>query len=101
MSQTDPRIFVSRNNKLIPLNQNFKNQSMVRRQDCKSAYKIFYGEFFQFPKKYNKKFLGKDIHFVVQDNLCNIDIDDENQMEVYQKIIESNKKKYAKFLHTS
>lgn len=101
VSQTDPRIFVSKNNKLIPLNQNFKNQSMVRRQDCKPAYKIFYGEFFQFPKKYNKKFLGKDIHFVVQDNLCNIDIDDENQMEIYQKIIKSNKKKYAKFLHTS
>lgn len=101
VSQTDPRIFISKNNKLIPLNNNFKNKSMVRRQDCKPAYKIFYGEFFHFPKKYNKNFLGKDIRFVVQDNLCNIDIDDENQMQVYQKIIKSNKKKYAKFLHTS
>ncbi len=101
VSQTDPRIFVLKNNKLVPINENFKNKSMVRRQDCKPAYKIFYGEFFHFPKKYNKKFLGKDIHCVVQDNLCNIDIDDENQMQVYEKIIRSDTKKYANFLHTS
>ena len=101
VSQTDPRIFVSKNSKLIPLNKNFKNKSMVRRQDCKPAFKIFYGEFFKFPKKYNKKFLGKDVYFIEQDNLCNIDIDTKKQLQVYEKIIESNKKMYAKFLHTS
>ena len=101
VSQTDPRIFVSKNSKLIPLNKNFKNKSMVRRQDCKPAFKIFYGEFFNFPKKYNKKFLGKDVYFIEQDNLCNIDIDTKKQLQVYEKIIESNKKMYAKFLHTS
>ena len=46
VSQTDPRIFVSKNNKLVPLNVNFKNKSMVRRQDCKPAYKIFLVNFF-------------------------------------------------------
>ena len=101
VSQTDPRIFVSKKKKLVPLNRNFKDKSMVRRQDCKPAYKIFFGEFFFFPKKYNKKFLGKDIYFVEQDNLCSFDIDDKNQMQVYQKLIQSNKKKYEKFLHTS
>ena len=101
VSQTDPRIFISKRNRLIPLNSNFKKQSMVRRQDCKPAFKIFYGEFFKFPKKYNKKFLGSHVNFVEQDNLCNIDIDTKNQLQIYQKIINSDKKNYARFLHSS
>ncbi len=101
VSKTDPRIFIAKNKKLIPLNKNFKNKSMVRRQDCEHAYKIFYGEFFKFPKKYNKIFLGKQINFFVQDDLCNIDIDTKNQMKTNEKIIKLNKKLYAKFLHTN
>ena len=101
VSTTDPRIFVSKNNKLIPLNRNFKNKSMVRRQDCNPAYKIFYGEFFKFPKNFNKMFLGKQIYFVQQNDLCNIDIDTKNDIKITEKIIRSNKSKYAKFLHTS
>jgi CMP-N-acetylneuraminic acid synthetase len=101
VSRTDPRIFFSKNRKLIPLNKNFKNKSMVRRQDCKPAFKMFYGEFFKFPKKYDKKFLGKDVYFVEQDILCNIDIDTKDQLQAYEKIIKFNKKLYAKFLHTS
>ena len=101
VSTTDPRIFVSKNNKLIPLNRNFKNKSMVRRQDCNPAYKIFYGEFFKFPKNFNKMFLGKQIYFVQQNDLCNIDIDTKDDIKITEKIIRSNKSKYAKFLHTS
>ena len=101
VSQTDPRIFISKRNRLLPLNSNFKKQSMVRRQDCKPAFKIFYGEFFKFPKRYNKKFLGSNINFVEQDDLCNIDIDTKNQMQIYQKIINSNRKIYARFLHSN
>ena len=101
VSKTDPRIFVSKNNKLIALNKNFKNKSMVRRQDCKPAFKIFYGEFFKFPKKYNKMYLGKEIYFVEQDELCNIDIDTEKQIQISERIVKLNKKDYAKFLHTS
>tara|TARA_B100000787_G_C16180871_1_gene291743 strand:- start:1124 stop:1843 length:720 start_codon:yes stop_codon:yes gene_type:complete len=101
VSQTDPRIFIVKNNKLIPLNKNFNNRSMVRRQDCDPAFKIFYGEFFKFPKKYDKKFLGKEIYFVQQDDLCNIDIDTKNQMEINEKIIKLNKKIYAEILHTN
>jgi len=101
VSQTDPRIFINKNNKLIPLNKNFNNKSMVRRQDCKPAYKIFYGEFFSFPKKFNRLFLGKKINFFVQDDLCNIDIDTKMQMKINEKIISHNRKLYAKFLHTN
>ena len=101
VSQTDPRIFFAKNKKLISLNPIFKKKSMVRRQDCKPAYKIFYGEFFKFPKKYNRKFLGNQIYFVEQDCQYNIDIDTKNQMKIYEKIIKSNKTKYARFLHTS
>ena len=101
VSKTDPRIFISKNKKLVPINKNFKRKSMVRRQDCNPAYKIFYGEFFNFPKKHNRMFLGKQIYFVEQDDLCNIDIDTKSEMELSEKIIKSNKKKYARFLHTS
>ena len=101
VSRTDPRIFFSKENKLVPLNLNFKKKSMVRRQDCTQAYKIFHGEFFIFPKKYNKKFLGKNIRYEVQNDICNIDIDTEEEIILYQKIIELNKKKYERFLHTT
>ncbi len=101
VSQTDPRIFIGKNNRLIPLNKKFKKKSMVRRQDCEPAYKIFYGEFFSFPKKYNRTFLGKKINYFVQNDLCNIDIDTQLQMEISEKIIKLNKNLYAKFLHTS
>ena len=101
VSQTDPRVFISKKNVLIPLNQNFKNKSMVRRQECKPAFKIFFGEFFKFPKKYDKKFLGRQINYVEQDDFCNIDIDTKKQMQLYETIIRLNKKQYEKFLHTS
>lgn len=100
VSRTDPRIFSSKDGKLFPLNENFKNKSMVRRQDCKPAFKIFYGEFFKFPKKKEKKFLGNNVYFVEQNELCKIDIDTPNDMSTYEKIIKLNKKKYEKFLHT-
>lgn len=100
VSKVDPRIFISKNNKLVALNSEFKNKSMVRRQDCKKAYKIFHGEFFKFPKKYNKKFLGKNIRYEVQNDLCNIDIDTLDEIKLHEKIIKLDKKKYERFLHT-
>ena len=51
VSRTDPRIFVSKNQRLMAINSQFREKSMVRRQDCKPAFKIFHGEFFKFPKK--------------------------------------------------
>lgn len=101
VTSTDPRIFIMKQNKLVPLIPNFKNRSMVRRQDCLPSYKIFYGEFFKFPKKFNKKFLGNHFKHVVQNDLCNIDIDTGKQFKLYEKLILSEIKKYENFLHTS
>ena len=61
---------------------------MVRRQDCKPATKYSTVNFFKFPKKYNQKFLGKQLYFVEQNDLCNIDIDTKKQMNIFQEIIE-------------
>ena len=101
VSEVDSRIFTSKNNKLIALNPKFKNRSMVRRQDCLKTFKIFHGEFFKFPKKYDKKFLGKNIRYVVQNKLCDIDIDTIEDLNLYERIIQLDKKKYEKFLHTT
>ncbi len=101
VSRTDPRIFTFKNKKLIPLHPSFKKKSMVRRQDCRPTFKIFHGEFFKFPNKFNKKFLGSTVYFEVQNDACSIDIDNLNQINIYQKLIKYNKKKYERFLHTS
>jgi CMP-N-acetylneuraminic acid synthetase len=100
VSRTDPRIFIMKQNRLVPLILNFKNRSMVRRQDCLPAYKMFYGEYFKFPKKFNQKFLGDSFHHIVQNDLCEFDIDTEKQFELYEKLIISEKKKYQKILDT-
>lgn len=101
VSEVDSRIFASKKNKLIALNPKFKNRSMVRRQDCLKTFKIFHGEFFKFPKKYDKKFLGKNIRYEVQNKLCDIDIDTVQDLNLYERIIQLDKKKYEKFLHTT
>ncbi len=101
VSRTDPRIFIYKNDNLVPMISNFKNRSMVRRQDCYPAFKIFYGEIFKFPKKFNIKFLGKQFHHLEQNDLCNIDIDSKRQLRIYEKIIYHDLNTYEKFLHTS
>ena len=73
--KTDSRIFLNKKNYLIPILSDFKNKSMVRRQDVTSAYKIFSGEIFKMPKKYNKMFLGEKIRFIETYDYLNIDID--------------------------
>jgi CMP-N,N'-diacetyllegionaminic acid synthase len=101
VSKTEPRIFFQNKSSLKPALKIFKKKSMVRRQECPNAYKIFFGEFFKFPLKKNVKFLGNNIKFVVQDHRCDFDIDYDYQWKNYEKILEINKKIYAKFLHTN
>lgn len=101
VSKTEPRIFFENKSFLKPVLNVFKKKSMVRRQECPNAYKIFFGEFFKFPIKKNIKFLGNKVKFVVQDHRCDFDIDYEYQWKIYEKILEANKKIYAKFLHTN
>lgn len=101
VSKTEPRIFYQKKGNLKSYLRLFDHRSMVRRQECPKAYKIFYGEFFKFPHKNNKKFLGDQIKFVVQNSRCDFDIDYEHQWKIYEKILIINKKKYEKFLYTN
>ena len=98
VSKTEPRIFFESKSFLKPAIELFKRKSMVRRQDCPNAYKIFFGEYFKFPTNKNVKFLGNKIKFVVQDHRCDFDIDYEYQWKNYEKILNLNKKIYEKFL---
>ena len=101
VSKSEPRIFYQKNGNLKSYLKLFNERSMVRRQECPKAYKIFYGEFFKFPKKKNKKFLGSNIKYIVQDSRCDFDIDYEYQWKNYEKILRFNKKVYEKFLYTN
>lgn len=101
VSKSEPRIFYQKNGNLKSYLKLFDHRSMVRRQECPKAYKIFYGEFFKFPQNKNKKFLGNQIKFVVQNPICDFDIDYEYQWKNYEKILRLNKKMYEKFLYTN
>ena len=98
VNKTEPRIFYKNKNFLKPVLKNFYYKSMIRRQDCPEAFKIFYGEFFKFPKKFKKNFLGKKIRYVEPSSKCDFDLDYVYQFKILQKIIKENKTIYEKFL---
>lgn len=101
VNRAEPRIFYKYKNFLKPNLKKFYNNSMIRRQDCPDAFKIFYGEFFKFPNKLKKNFLGKKLRFVEQDSKCDFDLDYNYQFINLQKILKENKKLYEKFLFIS
>jgi CMP-N,N'-diacetyllegionaminic acid synthase len=98
VNKTEPRIFFKSKNFLKPVLKRFYYKSMIRRQDCPEAFKIFYGEFFKFPKKYKKNFLGEKVRFIEQNSKCDFDLDYVYQFKNLQKILQQNKKLYEKFL---
>ena len=98
VTETDGRIFYEKSKKLIPIVDGFKKKSMIRRQDCTKFYKIFSGEFFKFPRKYNPKFLGNNPHFIEQPSICAIDIDTIYDLNYLEYVIKNNDE-YRKFLH--
>jgi CMP-N-acetylneuraminic acid synthetase len=98
--KTESRIFFGKKKKLIPILNIMKKRSMVRRQELPTAYKIFYGEFFRLPKKINRNYLGKTKYFIEMSKICSLDIDSINDLKLYEKYINNNKKKFIKFLHT-
>ena len=101
VTQEDPRVFsASKDGFLIPLVKNFKDKSMIRRQDIDPFYRIFHGEFFKFPSKFNIKFLGDKIRYVVQSRYTVVDIDDLSDLEYSENLINKNIKKYEEFIHT-
>ena len=72
---------------LVPLVKDFHSKSMIRRQDIEPVYRIFHGEIFKFPSKFNIKFLGDKIRYVIQSKLTSIDIDDLSDLEHAENLI--------------
>lgn len=98
VNKTEPRIFFKNKFFLKPILKKFYYKSMIRRQDCPKAFKIFYGEFFKFPNKFKINFLGKKIRYVEQNSMCDFDCDYLYQFKNLQKILKLNIKHYEKFL---
>ncbi len=95
----ESRLFKINGRYLEPINKKLRNRSMIRGQDCKPLYSIFSGEFFNFPKKITKNFLGKKKMYVVSDKYTNYDIDNPIDLKILQNLIKSNSNFYKKFLH--
>ncbi len=89
----DPRIFCNFNGCLHPITNDFGMRSMVRRQDCIPAYRIFSGEYFPMPSSYNEQFLGDRLGFVEQSKICNFDIDYEEDLNYLNYLINTPKGK--------
>lgn len=97
--ETDSRLFYIKKNLLYPINKIMKNKSMLRGQDTKPLYKIFSGEYFKFPIKYNKKFLGKKKNFVIAPKETNFDIDDQQDLKSLESLVVQSKSKYKNYIH--
>lgn len=95
----DSRLFKVKGKYLYPVNNNLKNRSMIRGQDCEPFYSIFSGELFKFPKKINKNFLGNKKLFLETTKYTNFDIDNYYDLKILENLINSNKKVYKKYLH--
>ncbi|WP_294639492.1 acylneuraminate cytidylyltransferase family protein [uncultured Aquabacterium sp.] len=76
----DPRVFFDQDGLLSPSIKNFEQRSMVRRQDCPPAYRIFGGEIFPFPRAFDPLFLGNRVAFELASKFCKFDIDYEEDL---------------------
>lgn len=95
----DSRLFKTKGNNIYSINNNLKNRSMIRGQDCEPFYSIFSGELFKFPKVINKNFLGNKKFFVETIKYTNFDIDNLLDLKILENLVKSNKKIYKKYLH--
>lgn len=77
----DPRIFNVRNECIHPVTSDFQGRSMIRRQDCAPAYRIFSGEFFNMPDGFDPHFLGDRIGYAAQTRQCRFDIDYQEDLD--------------------
>ena len=96
----DPRLFKEKKGKLSPLIKGFEKRSMLRSQGLKPYYSIFSGEYFKFPNKYNKKFLGKNLKFVVAPKLTDFDIDLRDDLKLLNNMVKYNKKIFKRYIHS-
>jgi CMP-N,N'-diacetyllegionaminic acid synthase len=95
--EQDSRLFRIKKNFIIPVNKDFTKKSMIRYQDTKPYYKIFYGEFFKFPKQFNREFLTKKKKYYILPDECKYDIDTKLDLK-YLEIL-SKDLKFKKFIH--
>ena len=99
VTKTDPRIFFKFKDNLEPILNIFNSKSMVRRQEAPSAYKIFHGEIFKFPKKINKKYLGNKLNYKILPDECNLDIDSIVDIIFGETIYKIRRTKYRNYVH--
>lgn len=95
--EQDSRVFRINGKYILPVNMDLKKKSMIRYQDTKHFYKIFYGEFFKFPRIFNRKFLTKNKKYFILPNECQYDIDTALDLKYLQYI--SKNKNFKKFIH--
>jgi CMP-N,N'-diacetyllegionaminic acid synthase len=102
VTEEDPRMFRANGDVLAPSIAEFKYKSMVRRQDCPAAYRIFGGEFFKFPHQYNPQFLGSRIGFEVAHKSCKFDIDYAEDLEYLSHMLNTPRGQgiYGPLLHS-
>ena len=92
VTEQDSRLFEIKGKYIQPINNKFKKKSMVRYQDTRPYYKIFYGEFFKFPHKFTTKFLTKFKKYYILPNECKYDIDTALDLKNLEQLCKYNKK---------
>lgn len=97
--KTESRLFKVNKNLAYPINKEMKKKSMIRSQDCKPLFKIFSGEFFKFPKRYSKNFLGTKKYYVIAPKETDFDIDTKKDLEILEIIAKKNYLRYKNYLH--
>ena len=97
----DPRVFFGDGDRLRAVVPAFADRSMVRRQDCPPAYRIFGGEIFSFPTSFDPMFLGANPRFVVAPDGCHFDIDHLVDLQRLESVIlhPETRNRYAGLVH--
>lgn len=87
---TENRLYhIDEKNCLIP-NFDDKSKSMIRRQDMPKSYKVFSTDIIRFKNnQFDDDFLGRNVHAVVTDVICGLDIDDYYDFVIVKNIIEN------------
>ncbi|MDD3531295.1 MAG: acylneuraminate cytidylyltransferase family protein [Candidatus Pacebacteria bacterium] len=87
--EAESRLYHDENGLLKP-NFDDKGKSMIRRQEVEKAYRVYLTDVFRgVPKNCGADFLGNRVGYVVANKLCGIDIDDEQDLFIATKMIES------------
>ena len=97
--EEESRLFKKKGNFLRPILKKMIGKSMLRSQECQPLFSIFSGEYFLFPKKINKNFLGSKLNFIITTKYTKFDIDNNDDFKILDNLLKSNKKIYNKYVH--